>query len=84
MKRYITVVGVGKRMAGTGKASGKSYDFTPVSFTYDDPHISGVKACTVNINQADMGDYTPIVGDVLEVVMHEDFRTGKVYVDAIL
>lgn len=84
MRKYINIVGVGKRMAGTGKNSGKRYDFTPVSFTYEDPHTSGLKAASCNINQAELGDYTPAVGDTVEAVFREDFRSGRIYVDAIL
>lgn len=84
MRKYINIVGVGNRMSGTGKTSGKPYDFTAVSFTYDDRFITGVKCATVNISQDSMGDYTPAVGDTVEVVMREDFKTGRVFVDAVL
>lgn len=84
MRKYITIIGVGRRMAGVGKNSGKNYDFTPISFTYQDDRTAGLKAATCNVNQADMGGYTPVCDDELEVVMREDFRTGKVYIDAIL
>lgn len=84
MRKYINIVGVGNRMAGTGKNSGKPYDFTPVSFTYDDRFITGVKSATVNISQDAMGEYIPAVGDTVEVVMREDFKTGRVFVDAVL
>ena len=84
MKKYINIVGVGNRMAGIGKTSGKTYDFTPVTFTFEDPRVHGLKAVTVNVNQTELGDYVPAVGDCVEAVMHEDFRTGRVYVDAIL
>lgn len=84
MRKHINIVGVGKRMSGTGKTSGKPYDFTPVSFTYDDSFIAGVKAATVNINADAMAGYVPNIGDTVEVVMREDFKTGRVYVDAVL
>lgn len=84
MRKHINIVGVGRRMAGVGKTSNNPYDFTPVSFTYEDSRTNGVKAATCNINQTDMGSYTPCVGDVVEVVMREDFRSGKVYVDAVI
>lgn len=84
MRKYINIVGVGNRMSGTGKTSGKPYDFTPVAFTYDDRFIAGVKAATVNINQDAMGSYTPSVGDCVEVVMREDYKSGRVYVDVVL
>lgn len=84
MRKYINIVGVGNRMSGTGKNSGKPYDFTPVAFTYDDRFTAGLKAATVNINQDAMGGYTPAVGDTVEVVMREDYKSGRVYVDAVL
>lgn len=84
MRKHINIIGVGNRMSGTGKNSGKPYDFTPVSFTYDDKYIAGLKAATVNINQDAMAGYTPQVGDTVEVVMREDFKSGRVYVDAVL
>lgn len=83
MRKFISIVGVGKRMSGTGK-TGKPYDFTPVAFTYDDQYISGVKCATANINADSMAGYSPAVGDTVEVVMREDYKTGRVYVDAVL
>lgn len=84
MRKYINIVGVGLRKSGTAKASGKPYDFTPVSFTYEDSNIQGVKCATVNIAQDCMGGYCPSIGDSVEVVMREDFKTGRIYVDAVL
>lgn len=84
MRKYVNIVGVGKRMSGTGKNSGKAYDFTPVAFTYDDQYMTGAKCTTVNINQDAMGGYTPCIGDTVEVVMREDYKSGRVYVDAVL
>lgn len=84
MRKYINIVGVGQRRAGTGKTSGKPYDFTTVAFTYDDAYTTGVKCATVNINQDSMGGYVPTIGDNVEVVMREDYKSGRVYVDAVL
>lgn len=84
MRKYINIVGVGKRMIGNGKSSGKPYDFTPIAFTYDDNYTTGLKAATCNVNQSDMGGYVPAIGDSVEVVMREDYRSGKVYIDAVL
>lgn len=84
MKKYITIVGVGRRMAGVGKKSCQPYDFTPLSFTFDDPKFSGVRCATVNVSQECMGDFIPGVGEVVEAVMHEDFSSGRLYVDAVL
>lgn len=84
MRKCISIIGVGSRMAGIGKNSGKPYDFTPVAFTYDDPHMAGVKCATVNINADCMGGYHPTIGDTVEVVMREDYKSGRIYVDAVL
>ena len=85
MRKYINIIGVGNRMSGTAKNSGKPYDFTPVSFTYEDGFITGVKCAHVNIAQNCMpSDYKPAVGDTVEAFVREDFKTGRVYVDGIL
>jgi hypothetical protein len=84
MRKYINIVGVGNRMAGTGKSSGKPYDFTPVAFTYDDKFTTGLKAATVNINADSLAGYVPAIGDSVEVVMHEDYKSGRVFIDAVL
>lgn len=84
MRKAITIVGVGRRMAGIGKKSGVPYDFTPLSFTFDDPKFTGVTCATVNVSQENLNGATPAVGDVLEAVMHQDYSSGRLYVDAIL
>lgn len=84
MRKYINIVGVGSRKFGTAKQSGRQYDFTPVAFTYEDPFVQGLKCATVNIGQDCLGSYSPSVGDSVEVVMREDFKTGRVYVEAVL
>lgn len=84
MRKYINIVGVGNRMAGTGKSSGKPYDFTPVAFTYDDKLTTGLKAATANINADSLAGYVPAIGDSVEVVMREDYKTGRVFIDAVL
>ena len=83
MRKVIKIVGLGDRRQGVS-AKGREYDFTPVSFTYEMPWVNGYNAATCNINQDCMLDYTPAIGDEVEVVMREDYRTGSVYVDAIL
>lgn len=83
MRKVITIVGVGDRRQGTS-AKGREYDFTPVSFTYEMPWTQGLRAATCNVSQDAMPGYTPCIGDEVEVVMREDYRTGAVYVDAIL
>ena len=85
MRKYINIIGVGERKAGTAKASGKPYDFTPVAFTFEDAHISGVKAATVNISQNCMPvGYSPAVGDTVEVFLREDYKTGRLFIDGII
>ena len=84
MKKIINVVGVGRRMTGTARNSGNPYDFTPVSFTFEDTDFRGLRCATVNIDAESLGGHVPSVGDTLEVVMHEDFRTRRLYVDAVL
>ena len=84
MRKTITIIGVGDRRQGVSAKTNKPYDFTPVSFTYDVPFMYGVKAATANVAQDCMGDYTPLIDDVIEVIMHEDYRTGSVYIDAVL
>lgn len=83
MRKVIKIVGVGDRRQGTS-AKGREYDFTPVSFVYEMPWTKGYKAASANVSQDCMGDYTPAVNDEKEVVMREDYRTGAVYIDAIL
>ena len=83
MIKTIKIVGVGDRRQGTSK-TGKAYDFTPVSFCFEKPWIKGYSAATCNVNQDCMGDYVPAVNDEKQVVMHEDFRTGALYIDAFM
>ncbi len=83
MRKFITIVGVGDRRSGVSAKTNKSYDFTPVYFTYEDQFVSGVKAAMTNVSQDCMCNYTPRVGDSIEVVMHTEL-SGKVYIDAVL
>lgn len=83
MRKTIKIVGVGDRCQGIGK-NNRSYDFTRVSFCYDQPWIRGYAAATCAVDQDCLGDYVPKVNDEKEVVMHTDFKTGAVYIDAIL
>lgn len=82
MRKEFTVVGVGKRKAGVGKKSGKSYDFTEISVIYADDDVVGSKAETVAIDAVVIGSRQIAVGDVLDVVYHN--AQFKTYVDAIL
>ena len=83
MRKEITIVGIGDRRQGTS-AKGRNYDFTPISFTYEDPWTRGLKAATSKVDQDCMPDYTPAIGDTVEAVMREDYRSGAVFIEAIL
>lgn len=83
MRKTIKIVGVGDRRQGVSK-TGKPYDFTPVHFVYQKHWIKGYCAASSNVSQDCMGDYAPAVNDEKDVVMHEDFRSGAVFIDAIL
>lgn len=84
MRKFVTIVGVGERIHGTSSKTNKPYDFTPVAFQYDDNRFAGVKCATTNISADAFGSYAPRVGDSVEVVMREDYKTGRVFVDAVL
>lgn len=82
MRRYVEVMGVGKRKAGVGKKSGSKYDFTEISIAYDADGFTGRKCETVAFDAAVIGDRNIAVGEVLDVVMHQ--ANFKTYVDCIL
>ncbi len=85
MRKTIQIVGVGERRKGVSQKTGRAYDFTPIAFTYEHMSMNGVGAATVNVSQdCCLADYFPTVGDVVEAVIREDFKTGRMYVDAIL
>lgn len=83
MRKTIKIVGVGDRRQGVSK-TGKQYDFTPISFCYEQPWVRGYAAATCNVNQDCMGDYVPAVNDEKDVVFHQDFKSGSIFIDAIL
>lgn len=83
MRKTIKIVGVGDRRQGIGK-NNKPYDFTPISFCYEHPWTRGYAAATCNVNQDCMGDYVPAVNDEKDVVFHQDFKSGSIFIDAIL
>lgn len=87
MRKVVNVVGVGKRKQGVSK-SGNSYDFVPLSLTFEDSgRVNGLRCCEVNANYAELASAWPdgiAPGDCAEVVMHEDFRRGGFVLDAIL
>ena len=75
------VVGIGVRRNGISK-KGVAYDFTPVSFEISHPDFKGYKAFTANVQTSDLNPLVN-VGDELNFVYHEDFRTHQIFVDAI-
>ena len=82
MRKYVEVLGVGKRKSGVGKKSGAKYDFTEFSIAYDADDFKGRKAETVAIDAAVIGERNIAPGEVLDLVMHQ--ANFKTYVDAIL
>ena len=82
-RKFINIVGVGNRIHGTS-SKGNPYDFTPISFTYEDRYTQGLKAANCSL-QADCcpTDYQPTIGETVEVFMREDFKTGRVYIDGV-
>lgn len=77
MRKYINIVGVGEQ-----RTSKKGWEYVPLSFTYEDRFINGVKAAHVNVGVDCLRGYRPAVGDTLEIVMHES--NYQVYVDVVL
>lgn len=84
MRKYINIVGVGERKQGISAKTGKPYDFTPISFTYEAPYVSGLKAASTLLSQdcCPVG-YEPCVGESVEVFMREDRSTGRVFIDGV-
>lgn len=83
MRKIINIVGVGDRKQGISK-SNKPYDFTPISFTFEDPYMTGLKAANTLLWQNCCPDgYTPCVGESVEVFMREDRDTGRYYIDGV-
>ena len=81
MRKEVQVIGIGPRKAGVSK-KGVKYDFTEVSIAYSSDNFDGMKAETVAIDAAIIGNRGVVAGDVLDIVMHQ--ANFKTYVDAIL
>lgn len=81
MRKYVEVIGVGKRKNGVSK-KGQKYDFTEVAIAYDADGFNGRKCETVAIDAATIGDRVIAPGEVLDLVFHQ--ANFKTYVDAIL
>lgn len=77
MRKYVNVVGVGEK-----RVSKKGWEYIPVSFTYEDARIRGMKAAHVNIGTDVLQDYAPTVGDTMDVVLHES--NFNLVIDAVL
>lgn len=83
MRKIINIVGVGDRRQGISKKTNRPYDFTPISFTFEDPFTTGLKAASTLLSQDCCPDgYTPFVGESVEVFLRGD-RTGEWYIDGV-
>lgn len=82
MRKYVEIIGVGKRKQGVGKRTGTKYDFTEVAIAYDADDFTGRKCETVAIDTGMIGDRKIAPGEVLDLVMHQ--ANFKTYVDCIL
>lgn len=82
MRKIVQVVGVGQRKSGLSRRTGKKYDFTEVSISYEDDEFVGLKCETVPFDAPIIGDRVLAPGDTLDCIMHQS--NFKTYVDAIL
>lgn len=82
MRKIVNVIGVGQRKAGLGKKTGKKYDFTEISISYEADGFVGHKCETVSFDAGVIGDRVIAPGDQLDLVFHQ--ANFKTYVDAIL
>ena len=81
MRKEVQIVGIGPRKAGVSK-KGVKYDFTEVAIAYPADNFDGMKAETVAVDVAIIGNHTLAAGEVLDIVIHQ--ANFKTYVDAIL
>lgn len=81
MRATVEIVGIGKRRAGTSKR-GNAYDMIPLSFTYPARDTEGVCAVTVMCDGYEYDRSGVKVGDVREVIMHE--QNYRLTLDAIM
>lgn len=81
MRSKVKIVGVGQRRSGTS-ASGRSYDFTPLAFVFEDQQFTGYRAATVNVDAKSLSGYVPQVGESYDMVFH--FADNRLFVDAII
>ena len=52
MRAKAKIVGIGNRLAGISTKNNKAYDFTPISFVYEDSGVNGFAANTANVDQS--------------------------------
>ena len=52
MRAKAKIVGIGNRKSGISTKNNKAYDFTPVSFVYEDQNVNGFAAGTANVDQS--------------------------------
>lgn len=81
MRAKVKIVGVGQRRSGKSQ-SGRSYDFTPLSFVFEDKQFTGYRAATVNVDAQSLGCYVPAVGESYDFVFH--FADNRIFVDAVI
>ena len=83
MRTVAKVVGVGQRMKGTSKKTGKGYDFQTLCINYCDGRIAGEAAASPLINGPDLDAVGGVnVGDQLDIFCHE--FGGKLVIDGII
>lgn len=82
MRKQITLVGIGERRQGVSKATNKPYDFTPVSFTFEDGLFRGVRAVTVNVVPDVFPPELMEVGGHYDAVLHNS--NYQIYLDAVI
>ena len=52
MRTKAKIVGIGNRRSGVSTKNNKAYDFTPISFIYEESGVNGFAANTANVDQS--------------------------------
>ena len=52
MRAKAKIVGIGPRRSGISNKNNKAYDFTPISFVYEESGVNGFAANTANVDQS--------------------------------
>lgn len=82
MRKTVQILGIGPRMTGKSKNTGKPYDFLEISFGYESPGFTGLRCETVGISSALIVDRQLVPGEFVDIISHQyNFKT---YIDAIL